>query len=131
MFPRATDRFLVRKGVHITSFRCLSDERLSCLFPYRITAVFLSRKKIETNIQAIDVFIAHPFAVSTKKDSVVMKMIGDLYGKSLLHIFEANFHLNLYPNCSQPYSHKIHFCIRSVSNVITYSYLNAQQALSS
>ena len=28
--PRGTGRFLVMKGVHIASFRCLSDETLSC-----------------------------------------------------------------------------------------------------
>ena len=29
VFPRGTGRFLVKKGVHIASFRCLSEERLS------------------------------------------------------------------------------------------------------
>ena len=29
VFPRGTGRFLVKKGVHIASFRCLSDETLS------------------------------------------------------------------------------------------------------
>ena len=29
VFPRGTGRFLVTKGVHIASFRCLSDETLS------------------------------------------------------------------------------------------------------
>ena len=29
IFPRGTDRFLVKKGVHIASFCCLSDETLS------------------------------------------------------------------------------------------------------
>jgi hypothetical protein len=28
VFPRGTGRFLVKKGVHIASFRCLSDETL-------------------------------------------------------------------------------------------------------
>ena len=30
VFPRGTGRFLVEKGVHIASFRCLSEETLSC-----------------------------------------------------------------------------------------------------
>ena len=30
VFPRGTGHFLVKKGVHIASFRCLSDETLSC-----------------------------------------------------------------------------------------------------
>ena len=30
VFPRGTGRFLVKKGVHIAPFRCLSDERPSC-----------------------------------------------------------------------------------------------------
>ena len=29
LFPRATGCFLVKKGVHIASFRCLSEEKLS------------------------------------------------------------------------------------------------------
>ena len=29
VFPRGTGRFLVKKDVHIASFRCLSEERLS------------------------------------------------------------------------------------------------------
>ena len=32
VFPRGTGRFLVKKGVHIASFRCLSDETLSLFF---------------------------------------------------------------------------------------------------
>ena len=32
MFPRWTGRFLVQKGVHIASFCCLSEERLSCFW---------------------------------------------------------------------------------------------------
>ena len=30
VFPRVIARFLVKKGVHIASFRCLSEEITSC-----------------------------------------------------------------------------------------------------
>ena len=35
VFPRGTGRFLVIKGVHIASFRCLSEEITSFFFPPR------------------------------------------------------------------------------------------------
>ena len=34
VFPRGTGRFLVKKGVNIASFRCLSEERLGLVFVF-------------------------------------------------------------------------------------------------
>ena len=48
VFPRGTGRFLVKKGVHIASFRCLSDETLrffrgGCSYMAHVTQCICSR----------------------------------------------------------------------------------------